>query len=83
MTILKSFGPRATPLDANHICYGCYEADGIDVFVLTAELLQEIHPQRERVSSWKMSARWRKTYEDHKGIVKFSFASKTDHWFND
>ena len=59
------------------------ESDRIDVYVLTAKLLQEIHPQRERVSSWKLSARWRKTYEDHRGIVKFSFASKTDHWFND
>ena len=57
------------------------EADRISAYVLSASCLQELHPQRERVSSWKMSSSWKQRYENDERIVKFSFETKTDQWW--
>jgi len=57
------------------------EADRISAYVLSASCLQELHPQRERVSSWKMASSWKQRYENDERIVKFSFETKTDQWW--
>lgn len=57
------------------------EADLITAYILPASLLQDLHPQKEKITSWKMSARWRQKYENDKKIIKFSFVTRTDQWW--
>lgn len=57
------------------------EADRISAYILSASLLQELNPQRERVSSWKMSPSWKLKYEADERIIKFSFVTKTKQWW--
>ena len=57
------------------------EADHISAFVMSAAVLGEIHPQRERVCSWKMSAAWLQRYQADSRIIKFGFASSTSQWW--
>lgn len=57
------------------------EADRIDAYILAASVLEEMHPRRLRVCSWKMSANWRKIYESDDRIIKFSFGTNTSQWW--
>ena len=57
------------------------ENDCIDAYLLSSERLQEIHPQKHSVSSWKMGSKWRDLYQNDSQIIKFSFLTRTDQWF--
>lgn len=76
-------------LEAACVAFGCDpyfaimidEADHISAFVMSAAVLEEIHPQRERVCSWKMSTAWLQRYQTDSRIIKFGFASSTSQWW--
>jgi hypothetical protein len=57
------------------------ENSSIEAFILSARVLEELHPQQKKVSSWKMSAQWRRLYADDARIVKFRFDAETSQWW--
>lgn len=57
------------------------ERDQILVYVLHADHLERLNPQRQRVSAWKMSPKWLEHYEADEGIIHFKFSHSTINWW--
>jgi hypothetical protein len=59
------------------------EAEKIDAYLLSSVTLQELFPQRERVSSWKMTKEWREKYNQDARIMQFQLTTQTTCWWAD